>query len=99
MKQAGPAHERETIIRFSDVDSKVTIWTASGKMYRKLMLLGFTKLADGERHAEFNCTLKNVRITRGRKMSDEQKAKVSARLKDARKIHYAARALVVEVPK
>lgn len=89
MKQSGPAHERETIIRFSDADAKVTIWTASGKMYRKLMLLGFTRVSDGERHAEFNCTLKNVRITKGRKMSDEQKALVSARLQKARKTNTA----------
>ena len=55
MKASGPRFERETIINFNEEDATASIWTASDKVYRRLMKrLGRAYLTeDGERHAVF----------------------------------------------
>lgn len=84
MKATGPTHERETIIRLSEDSKTVEIWTASNFMYRKLRSLGFDCVADGQRHAEFVCTVKNLGFRRTRVLSEAQKAQMVERGKKLR---------------
>ena len=84
MKPSGPKHERETIIWFSDEDDSVDIWTASGIVHKRLTRLGFQLVNAGERHSEFKCTLKNLRLHTARKLTTEQRAALSARMTELR---------------
>ena len=92
MTPAGPSHERETIIRFSDEDDTVEIWTASAKIYRKLQRLGFECVDDGERHADFRCSMRNITIRKAKSaMSEARKALAIQALSELRKKVLAAK--------
>ena len=82
MTPSGPAHERETIIRFSDDDDSVEIWTASGKVFRKCQRLGFEMLQDNVRSGLFRCSVRNLTLRKAKSaLTEDQKAKVAARFK------------------
>ena len=64
MKASGPDYERETIVRWSDVDDNAELYTQSNTYYRRMLKRGFTPVEDGERHALFEFPKKSVKLPR-----------------------------------
>ena len=91
MKAEGERQERETIINFNEADDQLTIWTASGVVYNRLLKrLGRAHLTeDGDRHAVFTCPAKWLllpRVKKPRALAPKAKATLVARLHKNRRL-------------
>ena len=73
MKAKGPKIERETIIRWDEVNPSAEIWTASQHVYRKLVKQGHVPKEDGERSASFDVPKRWVSVRRPRVLSEKQR--------------------------
>jgi hypothetical protein len=73
MKANGPRIERETIIRWDEVNAMAEVWTASQPVYRKLVKLGYEPKEDGERSATFEVPKRRVAIRGARVLSEKQR--------------------------
>ena len=91
MKASGPRQERETVINFNDEEDTATVWTASDKVYRRLLKrLGRAYLTeDGDRHAVFTFPvnfLVSPRAKAKRELDPGRRSKLAAQMADARKL-------------
>jgi hypothetical protein len=73
MRGKGPKIERETIIRFDEVNPTADIWTASEPIYRKLLKQGHVPKEDGERSATFQVPKQSVAIRTRNALTDKQR--------------------------
>lgn len=84
--------ERETIINFNELEEQASVYTCSKRLINQLNKLAqerkecIKKRGDNETFIEFLVPKKWVKIrpSSNRVMSDEQKAKISERLQNAR---------------
>ncbi len=82
MKGKSVRQERETVINYNEADASASIWTASERVYRKLMKLGYEPVKDTERSATFEIPKKRVSIRKAVATSNKQlKALERARAK------------------
>jgi hypothetical protein len=73
MRGKGPKIERETIIRFDEVNPTADVWTASESIYRKLLKQGHVPKEDGERSATFEVPKRSVAIRTRKVLTDKQR--------------------------
>jgi hypothetical protein len=74
MKGKGPRIERETIVRWDEVNPMADVWTASEPVYRKLIKQGHRPKEDGERSASFEVPKRFVSIRPARVLTEKQRA-------------------------
>jgi len=85
MKARGPKFERETIINFNEEEETASIWTASERVYKRLLKrLGRAYLAeDGERHAVFTFPVGFIQLPRPKKQASEARREAAKRMRMA----------------
>jgi hypothetical protein len=81
MKGSGIKSERETIITYNEDEPNAQIWTASEVTDRRLRKLGLQVVEDGERHTVFTCPKRQVRFSKPRMMSENQRKVLAERMK------------------
>lgn len=67
LKNTGPRHEKETVIRFCEGEPDAQITTSSPGFFYKLVKRGFAPLSVGERSAEFRIPKRSISIRRLRR--------------------------------
>ena len=73
MKAKGPKIERETVINFNEAEADASIWTASERVHRKMLKLGYQPAEETDRSATFKLPKRCVSIRRARVLSDAQR--------------------------
>ena len=69
MKANGPRSERETVIRFDEIDDTAYIWTSSQTVYLRLRKLGYFPAQDNDRSASFEVPKRDVKLPRRKRVT------------------------------
>jgi hypothetical protein len=84
LKGKGPKLERETIINFNEAEPNASIWTASERMYRKLLKDGYQPIEEGERSATFHVPKNLVSIRKPRKITAAHRTRLAEKARSLR---------------